>query len=234
MISRCQRLVTCHNKKPELSSNNVESLLLAAQDTPLQADVMAIAYLIIEKKPELSNEDIKNLFNKATDKEKIAEAIINKTPNLSDDNVSTLLNLVNNKYEIAKLIIKKKPELSDKDVYSFLYQIDTVNDIEKFVELLGSYNISKLSYNNIDNLFTVQTSKIFRKLSKNSPAQQADPRGNVDILRVQEKQIITKLVPIINKYHTKKTSEILELIRREMLPYNHHDDFDPDDYEFRK
>ena len=62
---------------------------------------MAIAYLIIEKKPELSNEDIKNLFNKATDKEKIAEAIINKTPNLSDDNVSTLLNLVNNKYEIA-------------------------------------------------------------------------------------------------------------------------------------
>jgi len=221
-------------KKPEFSSDNVESLLLAAEKTPLQADVMAIAYLIIEKKPELSNEDIKNLLFRATDKEKIAEAIINKIPNLSDDNVSTLLDIVNKKYEIAKLIIEKKPELSDKDVYSFLYQIDTVTDIDKFVKLLGSYNISKLSYDNLDNLFTAQTPKILRKLSKKANRSANHTYlGNYDILRIQENQIVMKLVPIINKYHTKKTSEIQHLIRTKTLLYSneYNDDYYDDDYE---
>ena len=58
---------------------------------------------------------------KSPDKDKIAKLIIQNKPELNDDNVKDLLAYSEVKDEIAKLIIKKKPKLSDRDINNLIY-----------------------------------------------------------------------------------------------------------------
>ena len=64
---------------------------------------------------------------KSPDKDKIAKLIIQNKPELNDDNVKDLLAYSEVKDEIAKLIIKKKPKLSDRDISNLIYYSEEKN-----------------------------------------------------------------------------------------------------------
>ena len=222
------------NKKV-LTGYNVSDLLNFAKD---KKDKDKIAKLIIKYKPELDDKNISSLLGHATEKDEIAKLIIEKKPELSDDNVHGLLFNATEKDEIAKLIIEKKPELSDNNVFNLLYY---ATNKDKIAELLGKDNINKLADDNVVNLLSNATNKEkiaeilgsdnINKLSdynvcdllKYSTDRDtiAEIIGSDNINKLSEKNVrdllsfVTgrnKMAQIINKYHTKKTPEIQELI----------------------
>ena len=91
---------------------------------------------------KLSDQNVRDLLNAATDKnkmaddkEKMAEVIAKYKQKLSDKNVENLLQLwpLPNKDKIAELIIKNKKELSWSDVQNLLHY---ANDQNKIAELI--------------------------------------------------------------------------------------------------
>ena len=172
-------------KKPELTSYNVASLISNATKK------YQMAYFIIEKKiekkKEISDDDIHNLIVYAADKkQEIAELIIEKKPELSHFNIYNLINLAADKQDkIAKLIIEKKPDLDDNNVAQLLQTatnkdavaeliiekkpelsngnvfhllVFTINK-EKIAERLGTDNINKLSDKTISSLLDNATDR---------------------------------------------------------------------------
>ena len=170
-------------KNTELTDNNFANFVVSASNaTDKEKD--KFAELIINEKPELSDDNVIFLLYHAKGKDKIAELIIEKQPELSDDNVYNLLHYANNKDKnannkdkIAEIILNKKPELSYKNIFDL---IRYATDKEKIAELIINKK-PELSYDNVDNLL-----------------HYANDRN--------------KMAQIINKYHTKKTPEIQQLI----------------------
>ena len=215
--------------------DNVAQLLQAATDKEKDK----IAELIIKKQPELSNINVSQLLVFTTNKEKIAELLgtdnINK---LSDKNISSLLGHATEKDEIAKLIIEKKPELSDNNVFNLLYYAtnkdkiaellgkDNINKLaddnvvnllsnatnkEKIAEILGSDNINKLTDESVRILlqFATDIDKMAQILGSNNINKLSDHYVEKLMYLANEKR---KMAQILNKYHTKKTPEIQEII----------------------
>jgi len=201
-------------KKPELSDDNVSGLLQYVTD---KDDRDKIVELIIENFPELSDNNVKSLIIYATDKYKIAELIIKYKTELSDDNVSGLLQslLTNFHYEtdkdkkIAELIIEKKPELSDNNVKSLIIY---ARDKYKIAELIIEKK-PKLSSDNVYYLlrFATDKDKMAERLQKETDNISKLSDGNVSglVISVNDRR---KMAQIINKYHTKKTPEIQEIL----------------------
>ena len=101
-----------------------------------------IAKLIIEKKPELSDNNVFNLLYYATNIEKIKELLgkdnINK---LSDNNVYGLLDAATKKDKIAELLGKDNiNKLSDQNVYDLLKH---ATNKEKIAEIINKYHTKK-------------------------------------------------------------------------------------------
>ena len=127
------------------SHRNIEGVLKNTTDKDKMAE------LIINKKTNLSDNDIKNLSFYTTNegKVKIAELILKKKTNLSDDNVLKLLGYAGDHTDhIAQLIVNYKTELSDNDVrYLTLYS----NYPESIKKLIINKK-PKISYKNIKDL----------------------------------------------------------------------------------
>ena len=96
--------------------------------------------------------DVKNLLDSATDKDKIAKIIIEKQPELSDDNVRYLLLNVNEPDKIVKILGKDKLEtfnyLSVGDAHNFISSssnkekmIDTIFKYKKNLDIDQIYNM---------------------------------------------------------------------------------------------
>ena len=204
-------------KKPKLSGRDIFTLFFSSKEKDAIAELIIkkqpeiiddkdtyeyfikyaidqykTAKLIIEMKPELTNNNVKYLLKYATDKNKMAELIIKYKPELSDNDVYNFLNPdketdeeINkeiNKDKIVELIIEKKPELSDNDVYFLLKHATDIDEIAKLIQEKED-NISKLSDTELLDLIDLSNDK-------------------------------KRMAQIINKYHTKKTPEIQELIDR--------------------
>jgi len=194
----------------KLSDENVYNMLSFATDKQQMADILGkdninklsdedvhnllmedddnqqqkMAQIIIKYKSELTNHNVLDLLKYATDKDEIAELaeLINK---LSDNNIRNLLFMQdddNQQQKITEIISKYKTKFSDKIIVLLL---KSATDIDKIAELLQreTDNISKLHGDNIRSLFEYEG-----KEEKNKFAQ------------------------IINKYHTKKTQEIQEIL----------------------
>ena len=133
------------NNINKLSDESVSYLLNRATDE----DKYKIIQIIIEKKTELSDQNVFYLLQYAIDKDKMAKLIINKKTKLSDNNVRDLLQYAPDKDKMAQIIINKKKELSAYDVY---YLLHYATNKEEMAKTLGSNNINKLSDDNVYNL----------------------------------------------------------------------------------
>jgi len=116
------------NKKPELSGDNVYNLIHYAINKDEIAELLGKYNF-----NKLSIYDVKWLLYYANNKDEIAKLIINKKPELSDNSVELLLHYANNKDEIAKLIINKKPELSGYNVTWLLYYANNKDEIAELL-----------------------------------------------------------------------------------------------------
>lgn len=119
----------------KLSYKNVEYLLQYSTDTD---NIDNMAKLIIQKKQELSGEDVYYLLAYATNKEEIAELLQkDKKDNISklmDDSVITLLDNATDKDKMAELLIKYKTNFHNDIWYFMNYATDDNKD--KIAELI--------------------------------------------------------------------------------------------------
>ncbi len=119
----------------KLSYYNVEDLLQYSTDTD---NIDNMAKLIIQKKQELSGEDVYYLLAYATNKEEIAELLQkDKKDNISklmDDSVITLLDNATDKDKMAELLIKYKTNFHNDIWYFMNYATDDNKD--KIAELI--------------------------------------------------------------------------------------------------
>ncbi|MEI7486473.1 MAG: hypothetical protein WCJ72_03530 [Chryseobacterium sp.] len=194
---------TIANKKPELSDKNIYDLLDNATDKD------AMAEYLIKKQPELSDNNVRDFLVSAKDKDKFVQIIINKKPELSDNNVSWFLDKGINKDAIADLIIKKQPYLSSDNVAHLLWR--SINK-DKFAEIIANKK-PELSYDDIWNFFFHSTNKekTAELIQKQTDNISRLSNKNVEIL-LRDSKDKPKLAQILNKYHTKKTSEIQEIL----------------------
>ena len=146
--------------KTEITDYNFRVLLGNTDDRD------KIIKLIINKLSKIDIENgVRDLINYAKDKDKIAEYIIEKQPELSDDNIFHLLYHATKKDEIAELIIKNKPELSDWNVTKLLgFAINFDKIAERLQEKTD--NISKLSYDNVSSLIKYATDKKQKQMAQ--------------------------------------------------------------------
>lgn len=136
--------------KKELSHSNVTNLLYYAKDKEHIAELLQKEEDNIGK---ISDLGIIKLM-KSKDKDKIVQIIIQYTKELPDKNIERFLNYATDKYKdkIAEQIINKIPKLSVDNVYNLLYY---ANDKNHIAELLGSDNISELSFEHVKSLIRV-------------------------------------------------------------------------------
>ena len=141
--------------------------------------------------------------------EKIKENIRNLTGQDATQHVQELLHKATNKDEMAELIIENKPELYDYDILYLLVSASAINK-DKIAELIIK-NKPELSS---DNVYQI----LIRANDKNKIAERL---GAYNISKLNDYNIKElfdyptnrqKMVLIINKYHTKKNSEIKRLI----------------------
>jgi hypothetical protein len=121
-----------------------------------------IAEIIINKLGELSESNFKGILGIPTNSKfasakentfHVAKLLVAKKTELNSSNIEYLMRRVSwNNWgtdEMARLIINKKPYLSGDDVF---HLIEYANIKKKIVELLGLYNINKMSFLHILNL----------------------------------------------------------------------------------
>ena len=201
------------NYKTELTDDNVGWLLSATSQ--IENDIDEILELIIKKQSELSDDNVLNLLHYTNDKYKMAEIIINKNPKLSDDSLYYLLDKANDKDKTAELIINKKPEITSSNVY---YLLMKANNKDKIAELIIEKK-PELSNMDVYNLLyhVTKKDKIAELLQKETDNISKLTYDNVHDLLHSEKNV-KQIAQIINKYHTKKTPEIQELIDKYLQP----------------
>ncbi len=192
------------NKKTELSDNNVHNLLQYAIDKDTMAQI------IIEKKPEINDHNVYSLLHYAIDKNKIVKILgTDNISKLSDDSVYSLIYDAYDKQEMAEIIIKYKPEISNKNVADLLQY---ATDKDKMAQIIIKYK-SELTDNNVLRLldYAIDKDHIAELLQQHTDNISKLSDHNVNDLIIYSKNG-QKLAQIINKYHTKKTPEIQELI----------------------
>ena len=222
--------------KPELSTFDAENLLHFATDDNKDK----IAELIIKKKSNLFSV-ITKLITYAKDKDKIVELIINKKSKLSDNNVASLLQSATDKDKIAKLLgIKNIKNIIDADVRrlldsatdkdkmaellmkykakisddNFHYIFSYVNNKDKTAETFIKYK-KNLSNDDVARLITYaeDKDKIAEILQKKADYISELSKDSIYyLLQYQTKEDKKQMAQIINKYHTKKTPEIQEIL----------------------
>ena len=218
---------------------DIKNLLQDATDKDKRAE------LIIKYKTEISDDNIKDLFDNATykEKDKRAELIIKYKTEITDYNVHYLLdntenidkiaeliinkksnlysvvekliNYARDKDKIAKLIVEKKSELTDQNVSFLLF---SVTDKEKLAELIIN-NKPELSDQNVSDLLRTATDKdkIAELLQKETDNISKLTYDNVSSL-IRYATYPPKMAQIINKYHTNKTPEIQERLDKYLQP----------------
>ena len=99
------------NKRSDILSDNIVNRLLYKATDFKSPDKDKIAKLIIQNKPELNDDNVKDLIYYSEDKDAIAKLIIKKKPKLSDIDIKNLIyySKEENKEGIKKLILKKQP-----------------------------------------------------------------------------------------------------------------------------
>ena len=191
-------------KQPELTDKNISNLLQYATDKD------KIAELIINKKPELSDKNVYDLIKHATDIDKIAEILgtdnINK---LSENDVDNLLLFTTDRDKIAELIIKHKTKLTNDNVKNLIYYS---KDKDKIAKLIIEKK-PELTESNVFNLIkhAIDKDKIAELLQKETDSISKLSKDNVYFL-LKNTNDRNKMAQIINKYHTKKTPEMQNLI----------------------
>jgi hypothetical protein len=121
-----------------------------------------IAEIIINKLGELSESNFTRILGIPTNSKfasakentfHVAKLLVAKKTELNSSNIEYLMRRVSwNNWgtdEMARLIINKKPYLSGDDVF---HLIEYANIKKKIAELLGLYNINKMSFLHISNL----------------------------------------------------------------------------------
>jgi len=220
----------------KLSDNNVQRLINYAKNK----DKDKMAELILNKKPELSDDNVKHLLYYAIDKDKIAKLIINKKPELSGDNVYDLLYYANNKDEIAELLGKDNfNKLSDDNVKQLIYYADVGVLSGKIAELIIN-NKPELSGDNVYNLINYAINKdkiaelIINKIPElsveqvimliyyaNNKDKIAELLGKDNFNKLSDEDVEWlisnakdeyKIAEILNQYLPDKTPEMLRLI----------------------
>ena len=99
------------NKRSDILYDNIVNRLLYKATDFKSPDKDKIAKLIIQNKPELNDDNVKDLIYYSEDKDAIAKLIIKKKPKLSDIDIKNLIyySKEENKEGIKKLILKKQP-----------------------------------------------------------------------------------------------------------------------------
>ena len=198
-------------KKPELSDDNVSVLLKSATDKEKDK----IAELIIKHKTELSDDNVKNLLQHANDKDKIAQILgSNNINKLTDENVDNLLYYATDRDKMAQIIIENKPELSNNNVRDLLHYSKYKDKIDK--DKIAKLIIEKkpeLTESNVFNLlyYAIDKDHIAELLQNDTDNISKLSKDNVYFL-LKNTNDINKMAQITNKYHTKKTPEIQNLI----------------------
>jgi hypothetical protein len=156
-----------------------------------------IAKLIIQYK-DLNDFDVYLFLKHATDKDKIAQLLGSENINkLSHDNIFALLNYATNKDEMAKLLgLENINKLTDADVSGLL---SDANDPDEMAKLLGPENINKLPDYRV------------REFLMSAP----DPDESAKII-IQNKYLTDRNVyDLLN--HAKNKDEIAELLGSENI-----------------
>jgi len=187
--------------KPELSYNDASNLMKSS----IEKD--EIAELIMQSDPELSNNDVITLMQYVTNKDKMAEAIIKYKPELSDNNVHNLIRYADKIDKIAELIIEKKPELSDGSVANLM---KSSIDKDGIAEIIINKK-TELTSGNVYNFLSYATKKDKRAALLGT--YNISKLSNILVLGLIKYAPDKKqMAKIINKYHTKKTPEIQEIL----------------------
>ena len=163
----------------------------------------------VEKLYNIPDDDISIFISCLTDKDKIAELIVKNMPNLTNQNIENLLINATNKDKIAEAIVEYKYELTNSNIVNLLYSV-TVSD-----------NIAELIINKKQNLSQTLVSLFLKKATyKDEIAKligayyitNLDDQSVDDLIYFATEEEKNKFAQIINKYHTKKTPEIQEII----------------------
>ena len=144
------------SKMPDSLDVEVNTLMYYAYNK------VKIAEIIINKLGELSDINFQRILGIPTNSKfasakqntfHIAKLLVAKKTELNSSNIVYLMSRVSwsnwGTDEIARLIINRKPNLSGEDVF---YLIKYANIKKKIAELLGSYNINKMSSLHISHL----------------------------------------------------------------------------------
>jgi len=231
--------------KQKLSDDNIRVLLWRL---PNKDKIDEIAELIIKNKKELSFSDVQNLLHYANDQGKIAELIINNKSELDDDIVTLALDYATDQGKMGELIISKKLELdgngvtvyrllgtaTDQDKMAELLGTNNINklsdesvgdllsdasDKEAIAKVIIKYK-TELTDSNVYNLVyhakeIEETAELLQQHTDNISKLSDDSVIDlVDYRKGDKKQ----MAQIINKYHTKKTPEIQEIIDKYLQP----------------
>ena len=155
-----QMEIIAQSKEPRIIDNYLRGMKPDEQEdfinTLFQYNLSNEMIIYLLQNKELSDHNIYNLLDFATNKQEMAKLIIKYKKELSDDNIYYLLDFATNKQEIAELIIKYKKELSDNNIYSLVFNATNKQEMAK---LLGQENKNKLSDKNIYYLLNYATNK---------------------------------------------------------------------------
>jgi hypothetical protein len=150
-----------NSKNLERTAKKLESNLKKLSDKDISdlldraSDKDQMAEVIIKYIPELYGEILVSLFRNAKDKDKVSELIINYNPKFSRNNVYHLISYSTDKDKIAQLIIEKHQEISDSDVYSLAVN---TKDRDKIAQLIIQKK-SNLSDKNVGDLIYAAINK---------------------------------------------------------------------------
>ena len=151
----------------------------------------------IDSMEKLTDYNVFNLLDNATNPDGIAKLIIQSKKELTDNNVYNLLKYAKNKDEIAKLIIQYKKELTYGNVFNLL---DNAKNKDEIAKLLGSENMSKLTFGNVYELL-----------------DNAENKDEIAKLIIQYKKELTDEHVVSLLHYAENKKEIAELLGSENI-----------------